>query len=245
MLPAKPEPMPGHWSVAPGRNLWLALDRPRHPARVRILTAVVVPCRCGMPSGSRNAIGPVDRYGGRPGSAASHCGGVPGIVNSGSPAASGIQWQPSATAWSSCALLSWSTGIRRGSSSGAGPRRARRILSGQPGERAALTATQGVHVAQAVAPPPGCRPDRRAVTETWALSCRGRAGGTTFRASARVLGITTRYPAEVRAAKESASLSSRMPRTSAICSPPSGLRRRQRITTRWPASAGVSRASSR
>ncbi len=175
MLPAKPEPMPGHWRVTPGGgNLWLALDRPHHPARVRIITAVVVPCRCGMPSGSRNAIGPVDRYGGRPSSAASHCGGVPGIVNSGSPAACSIQWQPSATAWSSCALLSWSTGIRRGSSSGAGPRRAGRILSGQPGERAALTATQGVHVAQAVAPPPGCHPDRRAATETWGLSCRGR-----------------------------------------------------------------------
>src|SRR5260221_12597662 len=64
MLAAKLEPMPGHWSVAPGGNLWLALD---HPARVLIRTGVVVPGdHCGMPSGSPNAIGPVDRHGGRP-----------------------------------------------------------------------------------------------------------------------------------------------------------------------------------
>jgi hypothetical protein len=158
---------------------------------------------------------------------------VPGIVNSGSPAASSIQWQPgtSATAWLSCAPLSWSTGIRRGSSSGAGPRRARR----NPQRTARRTCgvnrhTRGVHVAQAVALPPGCHPGRRAVTETRGLSCRGRAGGTTFPASARLPGITTRCPAEVRTAKESASFSSRMPRRPAICSPPSGLRRRQRIT---------------
>ncbi len=224
MLPAKLEATPGHRRVAPGGNLWLALDRPHHPARALIRTAVVVPGdHCGMPSGSRNDIGPVHRYGGRPSSAASDRGGGSRIVNSRSPAAPGIQRQPStsATAWSSCAPLTWPTGIRRGSSSGAGPRRARRILSGQAGERAALTPAQGVRVVQAVALPPGCHPDRRVVTETWAF--RGE----------RVLGIATRCLAEMRTAKESASFSSRMPRTPAICSPPSGLRRRERITTRW------------
>ena len=71
------------------------------------------------------------------------------------------------------------------------------------------------------------------------------AGGTTFPARARAAGITTSAPSEVRTAKEAESFSSRMPRTSAICSPSPGLGRRQRITTRWPTSAGVRRTSSR
>jgi hypothetical protein len=71
------------------------------------------------------------------------------------------------------------------------------------------------------------------------------AGGTTFPARARAAGITTSAPSEVRTAKEAGSFSSRMPRTSAICSPSPGLGRRQRITTRWPTSAGVRRTSSR
>jgi hypothetical protein len=174
MLPAKLEAMPGHGRVAPGGNKWLAFGRPHHPARVLIRTAVAVPSdHCGMPSGSRNAIGPVPRHGGRPSSAASDHGGRPGIVNSRSPAAPGIESQPgtSAAAWSSCAPLTRPTGIRRGSSSGAGPRRARRILSGQAGERAALTPAEGVRVVQAVAwrCHRGCHPDRRVVTKTWAF----------------------------------------------------------------------------
>ena len=71
------------------------------------------------------------------------------------------------------------------------------------------------------------------------------AGGITFPARARAAGITTSAPSEVRTAKEVESFSSRMPRTSAICSPSPGLGRRQRITTRWPTSAGVRRTSSR
>jgi len=71
------------------------------------------------------------------------------------------------------------------------------------------------------------------------------AGGTTFPARARAAGITTSAPSEVRTAKEAGSFASRMPRTSAICSPSPGLGRRQRITTRWPTSAGVRRTSSR
>ena len=71
------------------------------------------------------------------------------------------------------------------------------------------------------------------------------AGGTTFPARARAAGITTSAPSEVRTAKEAGSFSSRMPRTSATCSPSPGLGRRQRITTRWPTSAGVRRTSSR
>lgn len=71
------------------------------------------------------------------------------------------------------------------------------------------------------------------------------AGGTTFPASARARGITTSRPPDVRTVKEEASHSSSLPRMSAVCSLPSGAGRRQRITTRWPASAGVSRTSSR
>src|SRR6266496_3756877 len=71
------------------------------------------------------------------------------------------------------------------------------------------------------------------------------AGGTTFPARARAAGITTSAPSEVRTAKEAGSFSSRMPRTSAICSPSPGLGRRQRITTRWPTSAGVRRTPGR
>jgi len=71
------------------------------------------------------------------------------------------------------------------------------------------------------------------------------ARGTTFPASARERGTTTTCPADVRTVKDASTASSRMPTTSAISSPPPGLGRSQRITTRCPASASVSRTSSR
>ena len=64
-------------------------------------------------------------------------------------------------------------------------------------------------------------------------------------ASARPAGISTSSPPEVRTARDSASACSRRPRTSAIWSPSPGPGRRQRMTTRWPTSAGVSRTSAR
>src|SRR6266542_4856496 len=73
---------------------------------------------------------------------------------------------------------------------------------------------------------------------------RAGGGGTTFPARARPVGITTSVPSRVRTAKDPAPACSRMPSTSVICllSPGPG---RQRITTRLPTSAGVSRTTSR
>jgi hypothetical protein len=88
------------------------------------------------------------------------------------------------------------------------------------------TMTAGApHVAQAVALlrlglSPG--PRRRQDDSRPLRRRRGGAGGTTFPASARSVGIMTSCPSKVRTAKEWAPCSSRMPRTSAICSPSSG-----------------------
>ncbi len=73
---------------------------------------------------------------------------------------------------------------------------------------------------------------------------RAGGGGITFPARARPAGITTRFPSRVRTAKDPASACSRMPSTSVICSLSPGPGR-QRITTRLPTSAGVSRTTSR
>src|SRR6266704_4829757 len=84
------------------------------------------------------------------------------------------------------------------------------------------------------------------VREAWGLGRRRRAGGggITFPARARPAGITTSVPSLVRTAKDPASACSRMPSTSVICSLSPGPGR-QRITTRMPTSAGVSRTTSR
>src|SRR6266702_2461108 len=84
------------------------------------------------------------------------------------------------------------------------------------------------------------------VREAWGLGRRRRAGGggTTFPARARPAGITTSFPSLVRTAKNPASACSRMPSTSVICLLSAGPGR-QRITTRLPTSAQVSRTSSR
>ena len=78
-----------------------------------------------------------------------------------------------------------------------------------------------------------------------ALRRRAGGGGTTFPARASLAGTTTSFPSGVRTAKEPVSASSRMPSTSATASPSPDAGLRQRITTRWPISAGVSRTSSR
>ena len=73
---------------------------------------------------------------------------------------------------------------------------------------------------------------------------RGTAG-TVLPARARSRGTVTSSPEALRTVKESASAASRTPRTSAISSLPSPAGRRQRITTRRPASPATSRTSRR
>jgi len=73
---------------------------------------------------------------------------------------------------------------------------------------------------------------------------RAGGGGTTFPATACPAGITTSFPSLVRTVKDPASACSRMPSTSVIGLLSAGPGR-QRITTRLPTSARVSRTSSR
>src|SRR5262249_49668867 len=82
-------------------------------------------------------------------------------------------------------------------------------------------------------------------------NCLGRlrrtagAGGTVLPPSARSRGMTTTSPEALRTVKDVRSAASRIPRTSAVSSPPPSAGRRQRSTTRFPMSAAAARGPSR